>query len=33
MMRVALIYEEWIHATQMLDKETIKINEVDLNLM
>ncbi|KAM1140873.1 hypothetical protein ACFX19_041604 [Malus domestica] len=30
MMRSALTYEEWVHATRMLDKETPKMNESDL---
>ncbi|CAN6704566.1 unnamed protein product [Malus baccata var. baccata] len=30
MMRRALTYEEWVHATRMLDKETPKMNESDL---
>jgi TAG lipase/steryl ester hydrolase/phospholipase A2/LPA acyltransferase len=30
MMRAALTYEEWSHATKMLDKETPKVNETDL---
>ncbi|XP_068660561.1 triacylglycerol lipase SDP1-like isoform X2 [Aristolochia californica] len=30
MMRIAVSYEEWSHAAKMLDKETPKMNEVDL---
>ncbi|KAL3533651.1 hypothetical protein ACH5RR_007172 [Cinchona calisaya] len=30
LMRTALTYEEWAHASKMLDKETIKMNEADL---
>ncbi|XP_073014601.1 triacylglycerol lipase SDP1 [Primulina eburnea] len=30
MMRAALTYEEWAHAAKMLEKETLKMNEVDL---
>lgn len=30
MMRIALTYEEWLHAAKMLDKETPKMNEANL---